>query len=251
SSGRSRLGRAWSSLVHSACTSGSRVLRVRVSQPSRVSNSERTSAATLAAFLGCGMDTGQWEGSDMLWQQRDAIGTAQTIRDGVVSAREVVEQAIRRIDKYDPAINAVVHTRFEEALAEVECGLADGPLQGVPTLVKNLSTDVAGLPSTGGSRLFADVRAPRDSELVARYRRAGMVVLGSTNSPELGKNTSTEPLLHGPTRNPWARTHSPGGSSGGSAAAVAAGMVPVAHGNDGGGSIRIPAAMCGLFGLKP
>src|SRR5699024_10523853 len=106
SSGRNRFGRAWSSLVHSACTSGSRVLRVRVSQPSRVSNSERTSVATLAAFLGCDMDTGQWEGSDMLGQQRDAIGTAQAIRDGVVSAREVVEQAIRRIDKYDPAINA-------------------------------------------------------------------------------------------------------------------------------------------------
>ncbi len=187
----------------------------------------------------------------MVGQQMDGIATAQAIRGGEVSAREVVERAIRRIEGSNTELNAVVHTRFEEALADVERGLPDGVLRGTPTLVKDLSTDVAGLPSTGGSRLFADVRASRDSELVARYRRAGMVVLGMTNSPELGKNTSTEPLLYGPTRNPWASTHSPGGSSGGSAAALASGMVPVAHGNDGGGSLRIPASMCGVFGLKP
>jgi amidase len=181
----------------------------------------------------------------------DAIGAAERIRSGEVSAREVVEEAIRRIEKYDPELNAVVSTRYEEALAEVDRGLPDGPLRGVPTLIKDLNADVAGLPATGGSRLFADARAERDSELVARYRRAGMVVLGMTNSPEFGKNASTEPLLHGSTRNPWNPAHSPGGSSGGSAAAVAAGMVPVAHGTDGGGSIRIPASMCGLFGLKP
>jgi amidase len=181
----------------------------------------------------------------------DAIGTAELIRNGELSPREVVEEAIRRIEKYDPALNAVVSTRFEEALQEVDRGLPDGPLQGVPTLIKDLEADVAGLPRTGGSRLFAEARAIRDSEVVARYRRAGMVVLGTTNSPEFGKNASTEPVLHGPTRNPWSSAHSTGGSSGGSAAAVAAGMVPVAHGNDGGGSIRIPASMCGLFGLKP
>ncbi|WP_235736450.1 amidase [Nocardioides alcanivorans] len=111
--------------------------------------------------------------------------------------------------------------------------------------------NVAGLPTTRGSALWRDDVQVADSELVARYKRAGMVVLGMSNSPELGKNASTEPLLHGPTRNPWNPTYSPGGSSGGSAAAVAAGIVPVAHGNDGGGSIRIPASMCGLFGLKP
>jgi amidase len=181
----------------------------------------------------------------------DAIGTAELIRNGHVSARDVVEEAIRRIEKHDPELNAVVATRFDEAMAEVERGLPDGPLQGVPMLVKDLEADVAGLPRTGGSRLFAEARAARDSEVVARYRRAGLVVLGTTNSPELGKNASTEPLFYGPTRNPWSTAHSSGGSSGGSAATVAAGMVPVAHGSDGGGSIRIPASMCGLFGLKP
>lgn len=184
-------------------------------------------------------------------QHGDAIGTARRIRDGELSSREVVEAAIDRIERYDPQLNAVVGRRFEQALAEVDAGLPDGPLRGVPILIKDLATDVAGLPSTQGSRLFADIVATADSAVVARYRAAGMVVLGSTNAPELGLNCSTEPLLHGSARNPWSHTHSTGGSSGGSAAAVASGMVPVAHGNDGGGSLRIPAAACGLFGLKP
>ncbi|KAB2810548.1 amidase [Pimelobacter simplex] len=181
----------------------------------------------------------------------DAIATAAAVRSGEVSAREVVEDAIARIEKHDPALNAVVARRFDEALAEVDAGLPGGPLHGVPTLVKDLGMQVAGLPLTRGSRLWAGDVSTVDSELVQRYRRAGMVVLGVTNSPELGKNASTEPLLHGPTRNPWSLAHSPGGSSGGAAAAVSAGLVPVAHGNDGGGSIRIPASACGLFGLKP
>ena len=187
----------------------------------------------------------------MTAQLTDAVGIAQSIREGAVSAQEVVEQAIAAIEKLDPELNAVVSTRFERALAEVDSGLPDGPLRGVPILIKDLGTDVAGLPSTQGSRLWADAVADRDSEVVARYRRAGMVVLGRTNTPELGKNTSTEPRLFGPTRNPWDTSRSAGGSSGGSAAAVSSGMVPVAHGNDGGGSIRIPSALCGLFGLKP
>ncbi len=181
----------------------------------------------------------------------DAVATADAVRRGEVSAREVVEAAIARIEALDPVLNAMVGTRFDEALAEVDAGLPNGPLRGVPTVVKSLAADVAGLATTAGSRLFAEAVAARDSELVARYRRAGMVVLGTTNTPELGKNASTEPVLHGATRNPWDLARSPGGSSGGSAAAVASAMVPVAHGNDGGGSIRIPAAMCGLFGLKP
>lgn len=180
----------------------------------------------------------------------DATATAAAIRDREVSAREVVEDAITRIEKHS-GLNAVVAERFEQALAEVDAGLPSGPLHGVPTLIKDLGMQVAGLPLTRGSRLWHDDVQDSDSELVRRYRRAGMVVLGTTNSPELGKNASTEPLLHGPTRNPWAPTHSAGGSSGGAAAAVSAGLVPVAHGNDGGGSIRIPASMCGLFGLKP
>ncbi|MGW6209426.1 amidase [Streptomyces sp. NPDC055089] len=181
----------------------------------------------------------------------DAVATADAVRNGDTDARTVTEQAIARIEEHDPRLNAVVHRRFDGALAEVAAGLPKGPLHGVPVLVKDLGTEVEGLPATGGSRLFAAATARRDSELVARYRRAGAVVLGTTNTPELGLNASTEPVLFGPTRNPWNTARSPGGSSGGSAAAVAAGMVPVAHASDGGGSIRIPAAACGLFGLKP
>ncbi|MFI6874824.1 amidase [Streptomyces sp. NPDC050400] len=181
----------------------------------------------------------------------DATATAEAIRRGERTAEEVTEEAIARIEARDPHLNAVIHTRFTEARAEIATGLPDGPLRGVPVLVKDLGMEVAGLPAADGSRLFADFVPRRDSELVARYRRAGMVVLGLTNTPEFGLNASTEPALHGPTRNPWDLARSPGGSSGGSAAAVAAGLVPVAHASDGGGSIRIPAAACGLFGLKP
>ncbi|WP_406347559.1 amidase [Streptomyces sp. NBC_00144] len=181
----------------------------------------------------------------------DAVATAAAIADGETSDRAVIEAAIARIENSNGELNAVIHTRFDEALAEVDAGLPDGPLRGVPVLVKDLGTEVAGLPASGGSRLFAEDVPTRDSELVQRYRRAGMVVLGTTNTPELGLNASTEPALYGPTHNPWSPAHSPGGSSGGSAAAVSAGMVPVAHASDGGGSIRIPSAACGLFGLKP
>lgn len=148
-------------------------------------------------------------------------------------------------------LNAVAHRRFDEARAEVESGLPDGPLRGVPVLVKDLYADVAGLPSTKGSRLFADDVPSADSELVRRYRAAGAVVLGTTNVPELGLNASTEGQLFGPCRNPRDPRRSTGGSSGGSAVAVATGMTPVATASDGGGSIRIPASMNGVFGLKP
>src|SRR5437899_16909 len=181
----------------------------------------------------------------------DAVGLAARIRNGELSAVEAVDDAIARIEARNPELNAVVAMRFEAARAEAASVDPALPFAGVPFLVKDLGADVAGLPTTRGSRLWADDVATKDSELIARYRRAGLVVLGLTNVPELGKNASTEPVLHGPTRNPWRTTHSPGGSSGGSAAAVASGMVPVAHGNDAGGSIRLPASMCGLFGLKP
>lgn len=188
---------------------------------------------------------------DDLLDERDAIGVAEAIRSGAVTAADVVELALRRIDERNPAVNAVTGVRAEAALAEVAGGLPDGPLTGVPFVVKDLGSDVAGMPTTNGSRLFADRVADADSELVARYRRAGLVIVAKTNVPELGKNASTEPLLHGPTRNPHGLSYSAGGSSGGTAAAVAAGMVPAGHGNDGGGSIRIPASACGLVGLKP
>ena len=182
---------------------------------------------------------------------RDAMALAADIRSGAAQPADVLEQAISRIEALDPALNAMVSTRFDAARAEVEAGLPDGPLRGVPIVIKALGTPVAGLPASDGSRLFADVVAEVDSVIVQRYKAAGMIVLGTTNVPEMGKTTTTESLLHGPCRNPWDTGYSTGGSSGGSAAAVASGMVPVAHATDGGGSIRIPAAMCGLVGLKP
>jgi amidase len=181
----------------------------------------------------------------------DAVGLAELVRDGEISAQELTELAIARIEARNPALNAVIRTRFDQARDEVKRGLPDGPFRGVPFLVKELGIDVAGLPTAGGCRLMLGSVAKEDSELTRRYRSAGLVILGQTNTPELGKNASTEPTLYGPTHNPWRRGYSPGGSSGGSAAAVAAGMLPAAHGNDGGGSIRIPSSMCGLFGLKP
>lgn len=185
------------------------------------------------------------------YEQYDAVGLAAAVRDGALDAAEVVETAIARIEQLDPDLNAVVHERFDAARAEVAAGLPDGPLTGVPVLVKPLGADVAGLPTTRGSRLWADDVKDTDSELVRRYKAAGMVVLGITNTPELGLSADTTPTLHGATHNPWRRGYSPGGSSGGAAAAVSAGMVPVAHASDGGGSIRIPAAACGLVGFKP
>ncbi len=185
------------------------------------------------------------------FESYDATALAAAIRDGELSAREATQAAIERIEKLNPTLNAVIGTRFEQALAEVDAGLPAGPLTGVPTLVKSLGADVAGLPTTRGSRLWADDLKTADSEFVRRMKEAGMVVLGTTNTPELGKSASTEPILHGPTPNPRDLTRSAGGSSGGSAVSVASGMVPVAHANDGGGSIRIPAAANGLFGLKP
>lgn len=188
---------------------------------------------------------------ELLWL--DATAQAELVRNGEVSARELAEAAIGRIEAVDGTINAVIHRRFEQALSEIDAGLADGPFTGVPFLVKDLSADTAGDPAHYGNRALrdADWRAPADSWLATRYRQAGFSFLGRTNTPELGLVPVTEPHAYGPSRNPWDTTRSPGGSSGGSAAAVAAGMVAVAHGSDGGGSIRIPASMCGLVGLKP
>lgn len=180
----------------------------------------------------------------------DALGLAELIRTGAVSADEVLDAAIAAIDTRNPELNAVIARRVDGARADIAAGLPDGPLRGVPYLIKDLNGHVEGMPTTNGVRLFADAVAPRDSEFVARLRRAGMVILGKTNTPGFGTSTSTEPSLFGPCRNPWDPARVSGGSSGGAAAAVAGGMVPAAHATDGGGSIRIPASCCGLFGLK-
>ncbi len=181
----------------------------------------------------------------------DGLGLAELISRGEVSASELLETVIKRCEELNPSLNALVHPMFAEARRDVQAGLAHGPFHGVPFLLKNLGLSYKGVPTTNGSRLFADVVRDFDSELVARYRRAGFAIFGKTATPEFGITTTTESLLHGKTRNPWNLDHTSGGSSGGASSAVAAGIVPLAHASDGGGSIRIPAACCGLFGLKP
>ncbi|MEV8638331.1 amidase [Streptosporangium sp. NPDC051023] len=181
----------------------------------------------------------------------DAVGQAEAVRAGRVSPRELAEAAIARIEAHDGEINAVVHRRFERALAEIDALPKEAPFRGVPTLLKDLGWSMAGEPYRAGSHVLDEVEVAQDGYGVTKLRRAGFVVLGRTNTPELGTAITTEPKAFGPTRNPYDTGYSPGGSSGGSAAAVAAGMVPVAAGGDGGGSIRIPASVCGLVGLKP
>jgi amidase len=183
----------------------------------------------------------------------DATGMAELVHTGQASPAELVDEAIGRLEKVNPELNAVIRTRFDRARAEVAAGLPDGPFRGVPFLLKDLICYSAGEEVHEGMQVLKDARwtAPEDQELSARFRRAGLVVIGRTNTPELGIVPTTEPVAYGPSRNPWNLDHSTGGSSGGSAAAVAAGVVPMAHANDGGGSIRIPASECGLVGLKP
>ena len=180
----------------------------------------------------------------------DAVGLSELVRRREVSAPELLEEAILRIERVNPALNAVVERTYEAARGQASQPVP-GPLSGVPFATKNLLAAVKGVRLTAGSRFFKNFVPDHDSELVRRYRRAGLVLCATTNSPELGLLPVTEPELHGPTLNPWDVAHTPGGSSGGSAALVASGALPMAHANDGGGSIRIPAACCGLFGLKP
>jgi amidase/6-aminohexanoate-cyclic-dimer hydrolase len=185
------------------------------------------------------------------YAEYDALGLAELVRTGEVGATELLDAALERMHTHNPHINAIVSVFEGRARAAIAAGLPDGPFTGVPFVLKDLGVDVAGEITTSGSRFFADHRPTQSSEIVRRYERAGLVLFGKTNTPEMGLNASTEPLLFGPTRNPWNLGHSAGGSSGGAAAVVAAGIVPAAHATDGGGSIRIPASSCGLFGLKP
>ena len=190
----------------------------------------------------------------------DATAQAELVSSGDATAAELTEAAIERIETLDPPINAVVIRWFDDAraaAADVDGRRARGddlpPFAGVPTLLKDLTAHSIGHPLTNGNAALraAPPVSTHDTTLVARFRDAGLITLGRTNSPELGSLPVTEPLAYGPTRNPWSTEHTPGGSSGGAAAAVAAGMVPIANASDGGGSIRIPAACCGLIGLKP
>lgn len=181
----------------------------------------------------------------------DATAQADLVRRKEVKPIELVEAAIGRIERLNPTINAVITPMFDLARQAASGPIPDGPFTGVPFLLKDLMAAYAGVRFTWGSAFLRDFVVDHDSELVTRHKRAGLIVLGKTNTPEFGILPTSEPHFFGPTRNPWNTNHSAGGSSGGSAAAVACGMVAMAHGNDGGGSIRIPASCCGVFGLKP
>ncbi|GJF04193.1 amidase [Pseudonocardia sp. D17] len=185
----------------------------------------------------------------------DAVGQAELVREGEVTSEELARAAISRIEALNPRINAVIHYMFDEGLAAARrapsAAAPTGPLHGVPFLLKDLLAEYAGQPYRAGSRFLEGNVSSEDAELTRRYKAAGLIILGKTNLPEMAVGPSTEPVLFGATRNPWNPDMSTGGSSGGAAAAVAAGLVPLAHANDGGGSIRIPASCCGLVGLKP
>jgi amidase len=189
---------------------------------------------------------------DFAWL--DATAQADLVRTGAVTPSELVEAALTRIEALNPALNAVIYDRSAKALVEAaDPALPDGPFRGVPFLIKDCVAHTAGDPYHCGMQVLKDAGwvEPDDTWLVERFRAAGFVICGKTNLPELATSVTTEPLAYGATHNPWDLDRSPGGSSGGAGAAVASGMVPVAHGNDMGGSIRFPASMCGIVGLKP
>ncbi len=187
--------------------------------------------------------------TEMTWL--DATAQAELVRRGEISAADLVEAAIGRIEAVNPKLDAVIRTRFDQARAEAAGGLPDGPFRGVPFLFKDLGCQVAGEATAFGVGPMRDQPWPVTSYLAEAFRAAGFVPLGRTNVPEMGTTVTTEARSFPPARNPWDPGRSTGGSSGGSAAAVASGMVPAAHANDGGGSIRIPASESGLVGLKP
>jgi len=185
------------------------------------------------------------------YEKLDAMALGALIAKKEVTAAEVLEEAIGRVEKLNPTINAVTIPLYELGRKTAKAPLPAGPLAGAPFLLKDLGASLEGTRSTGSSKLFADFVAPHDATVVARYRAAGLVTFGKSASPEMGLAPSTEPAMYGPCRNPWNLGYSSGGSSGGAAAAVAARILPMAHATDGGGSIRVPASACGLFGMKP
>jgi amidase len=185
------------------------------------------------------------------YDRYDGLGLAELVRRGEVSAEELLDTALACLAEVNPKINAVNTPMEARARAQLASGIGDGPFAGVPFLIKDLLSAVKGVPMSTGSAFLKDYVPDYDSEIVVRWRRAGFVAFAKTNAPEFGLVPTTEPAAFGPTRNPWNLEHTAGGSSGGSGAAVAAGIVPVASANDGGGSIRIPAACNGLVGLKP
>lgn len=185
------------------------------------------------------------------YRSHDAVGLADLIRRREITASQALEAAIARAEAVNPRLNAINLPFYDWARASAAHALTEAPLAGVPFLLKDLGAHLADFPTSAGSKVFATAPAQADSAIVNAYRKAGLIIFGKTNTPEFGLEPVTEPELFGPSRNPWNLEHTPGGSSGGAAAAVAAGIVPAAHASDGGGSIRIPASCCGLFGMKP
>lgn len=181
----------------------------------------------------------------------DGLAMAARIRKGDLSPTEALDEAMNRVERVNPQINALAESLYEQAADELGRTKPTGPFAGVPILIKDLFTPVAGARMTNGSLLSKDVVMPFDAEIVTRIRKAGFTVFGTTPSPEFGSSYTTESRLFGASQNPWSTDHTCGGSSGAAAAMVAARVIPVAHGNDGGGSLRVPASACGVFGLKP
>lgn len=210
-----------------------------------------------SSVLGCtstGQNLARRKASAAGFAEFDGLELADLVRRGETTPSELLEWSIARTENLNPSLNAIVLEHFDRARERVARGeIPDGPFRGVPFLLKDLGVELEGTTTTHGSRFFAGPGplAASSSTLVERYERAGLVIFGKTASPEFGSSSSTESMLFGETQNPWRPGFSPGGSSGGSAAAVASGIVPFAHASDGGGSIRIPASCCGLFGLKP
>jgi Asp-tRNA(Asn)/Glu-tRNA(Gln) amidotransferase A subunit family amidase len=208
----------------------------------------------LAAVAGAGPVMGRSSGAAMSfaeYRSHDALGLAQLVKRAEVSSMELLEIAIARSEAVNPSINCVVEKLYDHARSEISSGLPEGPFTGVPFMLKDLGMALQGTVTTNGSRFYRGSRMDYTSTVVERYQRAGLVIFGKTASPEFGGTPTTESILFGDTRNPWDLSRSAGGSSGGSAAAVATGILPLANGSDGGGSIRIPASCCGLFGMKP
>ncbi len=185
------------------------------------------------------------------YDKYDAIGLAELISKREITALELLAAVGQRVERFNPALNAFAALFFERAESQIRTGLPTGPLSGVPFALKDIHLRLAGTKTTFGSRVFTEYTPVTNSTLVDRYIAAGLVIFGKTTTPEFGLTTTTESVLYGQTRNPWNLERSSGGSSGGASAVVASGILPAAHGSDGGGSIRIPASCCGLFGLKP
>jgi amidase len=203
------------------------------------------------AVAGAGLVLGNPAGLAAEYGKYDALGLAELIARKQITPLELLESVRQRVDAINPKLNAFCHLFFEKAEAQIKQGLPAGPFRGVPFALKDLGQYLSGTITSAGSRVWSDAIAESDSTLVTRYKRAGLVIFGKTNTPELGLTTTTESVLYGRTRNPWNLERTTGGSSGGAAAAVASRILPAAHASDGGGSIRIPASCCGLFGLKP